>query len=59
MAQDLNFSTIDSTFTTVNASRPALKGTDTAHTERLLQEEEEPAEAQQTEEVQETAPGQR
>ncbi|MEM3261744.1 MAG: hypothetical protein QXW72_05110 [Conexivisphaerales archaeon] len=29
MAQDLNFSTIDSTFVTVNAGRPALKGTDT------------------------------
>ncbi|MEM3197495.1 MAG: hypothetical protein QW431_06055 [Conexivisphaerales archaeon] len=31
VAQDLNFSTIDSTFATVNAGRPALKGTDTAH----------------------------
>ncbi|MEM3852681.1 MAG: hypothetical protein QW606_00040 [Conexivisphaerales archaeon] len=29
VAQDLNFSTIDSTFATVNAGRPALKGTDT------------------------------
>ncbi|MEM0097422.1 MAG: hypothetical protein QW338_03030, partial [Conexivisphaerales archaeon] len=29
MAQGLNFSTIDSTFATVNAGRPALKGTDT------------------------------
>ncbi len=27
VAQDLNFSTIDSTFATVNAGRPALKGT--------------------------------
>ncbi|MEM4093224.1 MAG: IS200/IS605 family accessory protein TnpB-related protein [Conexivisphaerales archaeon] len=31
VAQDLNFSTIDSTFVTVNAGWPALKGTDTAH----------------------------
>ncbi|MEM3242777.1 MAG: hypothetical protein QXK57_07240 [Conexivisphaerales archaeon] len=31
VAQDLNFSTIDSTFAAVNAGRPALKGTDTAH----------------------------
>ncbi|MEM4150398.1 MAG: hypothetical protein QXO39_04045 [Conexivisphaerales archaeon] len=42
--------TIDSTFATVNAGRPALKGTDmhSIHTEQLR--EEEPTEAQWAEE---------